>query len=181
MHPSEDIEVIIIPLSGAMRYKDNKWNEFVLHPWDVHALSAWTWVMHSEYNDSDIESLKFLELRIQAKEHWIAPVCFQKFFSEIERINAWQMLVSGDKSDKVVTINQDAYISRIYLEWWKKSIYKKKRAHHGVYFFLIDGKGIIAWEHLRPRDGIGVETNHTEINLHAKTDFDVLAIEVPMS
>lgn len=180
-HPHENMEIISIPLFGELKHQDNLWNQEIIRENEVQAISAGSWVLHSEFNNSDVQPLEFLQLRIQTQAYDITPSYSHKSFSSKQRINQWQLQVSGKKLDNVVMIHQDAYISRIFLEQGMKSVYKKYKKEHGVYFFLIEGKWVIAWEHLRPRDGIGIEYEWTDIHLHAKDNFDVLAIEVPMN
>ena len=56
-HPHQNMEIISIPLKGALRHQDSMGNRHVIRAGEVQVMSAGTGVTHSEYNDSDREEV----------------------------------------------------------------------------------------------------------------------------
>ncbi len=103
----------------------------------------------------------------------------QQFFDEAHRIDVWQPLVSN-KHMSAMSINQDAVLSRTNLSKGKSLPYTMNYEGNGVYLFLISGNIVIGDKELQARDAITIEDTN-EVVLTAKTDSQILAIEVPMN
>ena len=144
-------------------------------------MSAGSGVAHSEYNASDSDNVNFLQIWVMPEKIGIKPRYDQKQFDVKDRHNKWQTVVSPmDKEEDGVKINQQAWFSMIDLDQNKETTYKVNNENNGVYFFLLDGEIETADEKLNARDAIGVE-NFSELNLQAKSNAKLLAIEVPMA
>lgn len=179
-HPHNNMEIITIILKWALEHKDSMGNSWVIEAGEVQAMSAWSWVLHSEFNPSHIQETNSFQIWIQTKTNDIAPQYNQKKFLSENRKNNLQLLVSPDKNNDAVFINQDAYISRIDLENERSVFYKKHLETNGVYFMVISGNGTISWENLYHRDAIWI-TDENNIEIKSESEyFDVLILEVPM-
>src|SRR6201996_6598003 len=51
-HPHENMEIISIPLKGALAHKDSTGTEGIIYTDDVQIISAGSGISHSEYNAS---------------------------------------------------------------------------------------------------------------------------------
>ena len=179
-HPHNNMEIITIVLSWALEHKDSMGNSWVIQEWEIQAMSAGSWVLHSEFNPSHIQETNSFQIWIQTKKNDIQPQYNQKKFSPENRKNNFQLLVSPNKSDKNVFINQDAYISRVNLEKWRSIFYKKYLESNGIYMMSIYWNGTIDDETLHAKDAIGfTDENNIEIKSQSEI-FDVLILEVPM-
>ena len=180
-HPHKDMEIVTIPLRGALRHKDSEGNEAVIRHGEVQLMSAGTGVYHSEFNDSHEEEVNLLQIWVMPEKLRIEPRYDQKKFTAEDRKNKFQTLVSPlDSSSEGVKINQQAYFSIIELEAMKSESYKVNKAGHGVYLFVIDGEVGVAEEILTTRDAIGIEDTQ-EFSFVAKENSQILLIEVPMA
>ncbi|MFT7411416.1 MAG: redox-sensitive bicupin YhaK (pirin superfamily), partial [Oleispira sp.] len=65
-HGHRDMEIISYILEGSIEHKDSMGNQFVVPAGDVQRMTAGTGIMHSEFNASKTEPLKFLQI-------WISP------------------------------------------------------------------------------------------------------------
>ncbi|MCH8277288.1 MAG: pirin family protein [Bacteroidetes bacterium] len=176
-HPHDNMEIVTIPLEGALTHRDSIGNVHELRSGEVQAMSAGGGITHSEFNASDRDSVSLLQIWVSPKERNVEPVYDQKFF-EIAN-GTFTCLVSPDGGDGSLPVNQDAYFFRGRFKAGTSQSYVMQSPANGVYLFVIDGSIEIADETLERRDAIGVwETSSIEFT--ASTAADVLFIEVPM-
>ncbi len=180
IHPHRNMEIISIPVSGALRHKDNGGNEEVIRDSDVQVMSAGTGIYHSEYNASDTENANFLQLWIFPKQANIAPRYDQKSFDLDERKNRFQFLASGKALNGALEINQDAHVSITNLDSGKSLTYTVQEKGNGVYLFVIRGAIAAGGERLNRKDAAGF-WDMNEIAIDALEDTEVLVVEVPMN
>ena len=178
-HPHKNMEIISIPISGALSHKDSMNNQRSIEVGEVQVMSAGTGLTHSEFNDSKTTETNFLQLWIIPEKNEVTPYYNQKKFEESERKNKFQTLVSPkDKQvEGSLPINQQGYISMIDLENNFEIEYDLKNS---VYFFLIDGEVSIADEILNNRDAIGIE-DVEKVFVKALKKSKLLVIDVPMN
>ena len=100
-------------------------------------------------------------------------------FDPAERKNKFQVIVSPEKKDENLWLNQDAYLSLTDLETKKSLDYKIHTKGNGVYLFLIEGEISVGNEVLSMRDGIGI-WEIDEFSITAHSDSKILLIEIPM-
>lgn len=179
-HPHENMEIITIPLSGSLQHKDSTGTSSIIKANEVQVMSAGSGIQHSEFNPSDKEAVELFQLWIFPKIKNVEPRYGQKVYSENDRINKWQLLVSPNKLNNALWINQDAFISRIKITEKKDVHYKSSINGNGMYLMVIDGNISIEGEQLNKRDAIGIsETN--EVTINTEGSADLLMIEVPMN
>jgi len=177
-HPHRNMEIISIPISGALSHTDSIGNKRSIEVGEVQVMSAGTGLKHSEFNDSKIDAVNFLQLWIIPEIENITPYYNQKIFEALERKNKFQVLVSPkDKQvEGSLPINQQGYISMIDLDKGFETTYDLK---NGAYFFLIEGEVLIEGENLEKRDAMGV-VEKNKVNIKANKSSKLLVIDVPM-
>ena len=179
-HPHNDMEIVTIPLEGAVAHKDSTGGEGVIYPDEIQVMSAGTGILHSEFNHLNDGTTKLLQLWIFPDKKGHKPRYDQKFFDSEERKNKLQFIVTPEKKDDNLWLNQDAYLSLTDLEKDKSINYKVHTKGNGVYLFLIDGEISVAGEALSKRDGIGIYET-AEFSIIANKDSQILLIEIPMN
>jgi redox-sensitive bicupin YhaK (pirin superfamily) len=163
-HPHDNMEIVSIPLKGALAHKDSTGNEHVINTGDVQIMSAGYGLTHSEFNASKDELVNFLQLWIFPKERDIEPRYEQKTFNTDTFNNEILTVVSPEKGNGTLWINQDAYISFANFEKDLTHKITLRNNSHGLYVFILEGKAEIVGEELGRRDAIGIsETSETEI------------------
>ena len=177
-HPHRNMEIISIPISGALSHTDSIGNKRSIEVGEVQVMSAGTGLKHSEFNDSKIDAVNFLQLWIIPEIENITPYYNQKIFEALERKNKFQVLVSPKDKQVVgsLPINQQGYISMIDLD---KGFETKYDLKNGAYFFLIEGEVLIENENLKKRDAIGI-IEKNKVNIKANKSSKLLVIDVPM-
>lgn len=179
-HPHNNMEIVSIPLMGALAHKDSAGNEEIIVPNDVQVMSAGNGIQHSEYNHSSEEETNFLQLSIFPDKDGHKPRYDQKTFNAEERKNKLLNIVSPEKGNGNLWLNQDAYLSMSDIDKNNTINYKFNTKGNGIYIFLIDGEISVGGETISKRDGIGI-WEVEEISIKAIKDSQVLLIEVPMN
>ncbi|UZR98727.1 pirin family protein [Chondrinema litorale] len=178
-HPHDNMEIISIPLEGALEHKDSMGNTFVIKKNDVQIMSAGTGVFHSEYNKSEESNVNFLQIWVFPKEKNIKPRYDQITVDPELRVNKWQTVVAPDK-EGAVWINQDAYFSLGKIEAGNSLDYQIQKEGNGVYIFVLDGSIEVNGNALDTRDGLGI-WDAESFNVKASKNVEVLLMDVPMT
>ena len=180
-HPHQNMEIISIPLEGALSHKDSLQNKRSIEVGEVQVISAGTGLTHSEFNDSKTKEVNFLQLWIIPEEQNVTPNYEQKFFDVSKRENNFQTVVSPQ--DKLIEdslgIHQQAYLNIGNFDESKVVSYQIKKGK-GLYIFLLEGQIEVAKETLSKRDALGIwDTNEITIKTIEKSEISL--IEVPMN
>lgn len=179
-HPHDNMEIISIPLHGALEHGDNTGGRGVIKSGEVQIMSAGSGIAHSERNASKSEDVNFLQIWVFPKVRNIQPRYDQKLFSADDRINKFQTVVAPEENRDSLWINQDAWFSIGRLSKDFSTEYKVNKNGNGVYAFVLEGDVTINGEKLNKRDGLGVwETDI--VSFSADSDAEVLLLEVPMN
>ncbi|WP_339917882.1 pirin family protein [Yeosuana marina] len=180
-HPHQNMEIISIPLKGALSHQDSMGNKRAIEVGEVQVMSAGTGLTHSEFNDSKTDETNFLQLWIIPEEMGVTPNYEQRLFDASEQKNKLQTVVAPkDKlEDDALPISQQAYIYRTDLDEDKFITLKAKNSNNGFYIFVVEGAVEVADTILNSRDAIGVSEVDT-LNLKAKSNSNLIIIEVPM-
>jgi len=179
-HPHDNMEIVTIPLTGALQHKDSTGGEGVIKAGDVQIMSAGTGVQHSEFNASKTEPVTLFQVWVFPKVKNIKPRYDQRTFDVNDRKNKWQLVVSPLETDNALWINQDARFALTHLESGTEIGYTSAFKGNGVFLVVINGAVEINGESLGKRDAVAVsDTNNFTVK--ATADAELLAIEVPMN
>jgi redox-sensitive bicupin YhaK (pirin superfamily) len=178
-HPHRDMEIVSVPLKGALKHEDTMGNRHVIQKGEVQVMSAGTGVAHSEYNNSEIEEVNFLQIWVIPKKMGIEPRYSQKMFSEEKRENKLQLVVSPDGREGSVEINQDAYFSLAKLSASQSLHYEKYKKENGLYLLVLEGSVQCLEEKLDKKDAMGILDFET-LKITAESEAELLFIEVPL-
>ena len=181
MHPHNNMEIITIPLEGALRHKDSMGHTSVIKAGDVQIMSAGKGLTHSEYNASPSEALNLLQIWLFPKSRNIEPRYGEQTFDVSAMQGKWLTVVSPleDKTG-ALQINQDAWFSLGKFEKGATVSYDTKRAGNGLYVFIIEGSVSVQNETLTKRDAIGIEYAE-QIEFNVQSDAYILVMDVPMN
>ena len=109
-HPHRDMEIISYVLAGGLEHKDSMGTGSIITPGEVQLMSAGRGVLHSEFNASQSEDVKFLQIWIIPSERGGEPGYQQRAFSEQQRQDQLRLLVapSSEGNDAALSIKADA-------------------------------------------------------------------------
>ncbi len=178
-HGHDNMEIITIPLEGDLEHKDSMGNTAVIKKGDIQILSAGTGIQHSEYNKNTDQPTKLLQIWVLPQLRNIEPSYDQISLSLADRHNKLQQIVSPNKDDEGVHINQNAWFYLANFDTDFNTTYNIKSTKNGVYIFIISGNLTVNNIELNTRDGFGI-WDVDSITLNAKTNTEFLIMEVPM-
>ena len=72
-HPHKNMEIISIPLEGDLKHMDDMGNSTVIKAGDIQVMSAGTGISHSEYNKSQENEVKFLQIWVIPNQENVEP------------------------------------------------------------------------------------------------------------
>jgi redox-sensitive bicupin YhaK (pirin superfamily) len=179
MHPHDNMEIITIPMEGALTHKDNMGNGSVIKEGDVQVMSAGTGVFHSEFNNDPENEVKLLQIWVFTDQKNVKPRYDQISLKDIAKENEFYQILSPYPDDQGVWIHQDAWFSLGKLKAGSSHNYTLKKEGNGVYVFVMEGSAEVADRILGKRDALGVwET--PEINLKIHENSRILIMDIPM-
>lgn len=179
-HPHDNMEIITIPFTGALKHKDSTGGEGIIQAGDIQIMSAGSGVQHSEANASATDPVTLFQVWIFPKERNIKPRYDQKTFDIAERANQWQTVVSPIAADNALWINQDARFSLTNLAAGKEIDYTTAFKNNGVFLVVINGSAEVNGQQLHKRDALGI-SEIEKFSVIASEDAELLAIEIPMN
>ena len=112
-HGHRDMEIISYVLEGVIEHKDSEGNVQTLPAGEFQLMSAGNGIYHSEYNGSQSEDLKFLQIWIQPNTVGNKPGYQQKDFGNNAGLTA---IATPDGRNGTLHIKQDATLHQLILE-----------------------------------------------------------------
>ncbi len=178
-HPHDNMEIVTIPLEGALEHQDSMGHKEVIKSGDIQVMSAGTGITHSEYNASSDKYVKLLQIWVFPKVKNVTPRYGQTSFRKEDRINKLQQIVSPGPTDEGMWIHQDAWFHLGSLQKGFQIDHQIKKSGNGVYAFVIEGDVTINGVSLNRRDALGI-SDTDKLSITADSEAELLLIEVPM-
>lgn len=177
-HPHDNMEIISIPLEGALKHKDSMGNEQVIKAGDIQVMSAGTGITHSEMNGLKDKPGKFLQIWVYPNKRGVTPRYDQITLKEEK--NKLQQILSPSPDDAGVWIYQDAWFDLGTFDKGQKIQHKLRRPKtHGVYAFVINGNVTINGQKLGERDAMGIwKVSSLDINTESNARLLLMEVEI---
>lgn len=180
-HPHDNMEIITIPLEGAIEHKDSMGNSSVIYAGEIQVMSAGAGITHSEFNHYSDRKLKLLQIWVFPNKQNVKPRYDQLKLDPADKRNKLQQILSPYPDDSGVWIYQNAWFHLGKFDKDVSTIYNLKDKSNGVYVFVISGDFIVNGQNLETRDGYGL-WNLDQLTIAARNpDSEILLIEVPMN
>ncbi len=180
-HPHANMEIVSIPLSGALEHRDSTGRHKIIKEGEVQIMSAGTGIVHSEYNASAEEAVSFLQIWLFPEKQDIDPRYEQKEFDLSAHEDHFMNVVAPDNS-KALWINQKAWFYLAELSGNNTvELSINKPVENGAFVFVIDGELEVADHFLEKRDSLGLYHGLPEkLVFKPLKKSKVLVIELPM-
>lgn len=179
-HPHDNMEIISIPLEGDLAHRDSMGNGTVIRHGDIQVMSAGTGIQHSEFNNSEENPVKFLQIWVFPNKRNVAPRYDQITLNLQDRHNKLQQVLSPSADDEGVWIHQDAWFHLGRFDHDFEIDYQVKKEGNGLYAFILEGAFEIDAHLLSKRDGLGI-VDKKDIKIKSlSVDSELLLMEIPM-
>lgn len=150
-HGHRDMEIISYVLEGTIAHKDSQGNVRTLPAGEFQLMSAGSGITHSEFNHSDIEALKFLQIWIEPNVKGLAPGYQQKDFGQGEGLTH---IISPDGKNGTLQIKQDMQLHQLILNPGQQSNLSSVLPNQ--YVHLVSGKLVVNGVEMVPGDGLKI-------------------------
>lgn len=179
-HFHDNMEIVTIPLTGALEHRDSLGNTGQITPGEVQHMSAGYGILHAEYNPSPTEPVSLLQIWVLPKEMAIKPRYAQKRFDLEATKNTFVQIVGPENDPQGgLPMNQDAafYLGR-FPDATAVSL-KPLGPDHGFYVFVIEGGLETSGQTLQKRDAAAVSEVES-LDLAISSGSFVLVMDIPL-
>lgn len=177
-HPHDNMEIITIPLVGALKHRDSMGNEATITAGEIQVMSAGTGIQHSEFNATN-ETLNLFQIWVFPNKKNVTPRYDQQLLDTAKMKNNFAQILSPDPADDGVWIHQDAWFHLGEFDKGQSANYSVKSANNGVYVLVVEGQITINGQVLNKRDALGV-WNTEAFAISFNENSKVLLLDVPM-
>lgn len=162
-HGHRDMEIISYVIEGALKHEDSTGNKYIVPAGDVQRMSAGSGVRHSEFNESDTNAVKFLQIWIQPNILGIPPSYEQKSIKQQGQLTP---LVTPTGSDGTLSMNQNAKLSRLVLE--AGEVFTLNSEQQIGYLHIVKGGLLVDGEEFNAGDAFAIDPEqHCEVKANA--------------
>jgi redox-sensitive bicupin YhaK (pirin superfamily) len=178
-HGHRDMEIISYVVEGTLAHEDTTGGKGLIRRGDVQAMSAGTGVRHSEYNGSDTEPVRFLQIWVMPTQAGLPAAYRQAHFDDESKHNTLRLLIeaendhsTGDGSDgAALGINQDLRLYGSILDAGVK-VSHQLAAGRGAWIQVVEGDISVNGQRLESGDGASIEDVSTiDVDATAKSEF----------
>ncbi len=176
-HGHKDMEIITYILEGALAHKDSMGTGSVIHPGDVQHMSAGTGVRHSEYNASDADPVRLLQIWLVPNRVGIRPGYHQQHFASDERRGRLALVASPDGRDGSIPTQQDGLMYATLLSPGH-SVRLSPAARREAYVHVARGRVLLNGTAMGEGDGARL-AGEPELQISGLEDAEVLVFDLP--
>ncbi|MBI1776270.1 MAG: pirin family protein [Proteobacteria bacterium] len=176
MHGHRDMEIVTYLVRGALAHKDTTGGSGVLNRGDVQSMTAGTGVRHSEFNASDKDDLRLLQIWILPDREGHEPTYRQTSVPDAAKRNTLSLLVAPDGGEGVLDIHQDVRIYASLLDRGAR-VGHKLASGRGAWIQVVDGTLSANGQTLKTGDGAAIEDVET-IDIAATTEAEFLLFDL---
>ena len=164
-HGHRDMEIISYVLEGTIEHKDSQGNIETLPAGEFQLMSAGRGILHSEYNASKTDNLKFLQIWIQPNEQGGSAGYQQKRFGKEPGLTT---VITPTGEDGTLKIKQQAKLHQLILTQAQQHVFVTESPN--VYVHLVSGQLNINGTDLSPGDGAKI-TKKTKLSQSHELTF----------
>jgi redox-sensitive bicupin YhaK (pirin superfamily) len=140
-------------------------------------MGAGSGIHHSEFNPSETEAARLLQIWIQPDKAGLPPSYQEQDFELIERENKWLTLASPEGEEGIVNIRQDARILNTVLYSSQELPLPDSQNRLG-WLQVVNGEATVGDTTLRRGDGLALADEPTQ-SIKTSNSVDLLYFDLP--
>ena len=179
MHSHQNMEIVTLVLSGAIEHRDSMGNQDVISAGQVQRMSAGKGVSHSEYNASDQEPVRLLQIWIQTQARELDPSYEKKDMTKRVKKNEWLLVVAPENSS-AVHIHQNVQFYLADAEQKQNLFFPLQATERGFYLYIIHGK-IELQSHVLETGDAAALSQLESVAFSVKENSKLLLIDTPLN
>jgi redox-sensitive bicupin YhaK (pirin superfamily) len=176
-HPHSDMEIVTVVLEGAIRHEDSLGNSEVAKVGELQRMTAGSGTVHAEYNASDVEPMRILQLWFMPKERGLEPSYETSRYDMDKLNNSLLPIVDPQGSDSTAKVHQDLTIYLSKLEAGKELDFEQNEGRR-IFLFVIEGNINVNETQLGKRDTARIESL-SRLKISAQADAFLMLIDLP--
>ena len=178
-HLHRNMEILTVVLEGELEHRDSSGARTVLEADDVQRMSAGSGVVHSEWNASNSEALRFLQIWLRPGQSRVPPSHAESrglFPVNDDEPAALRALASRSGGEGVFEIQQDAtvYSGRVVSG---EAVHHRPAPGRGVWVQAVRGELVVNGVRLAAGDGLQIE-NEESVALAGDPQGDFLLFDL---
>jgi len=176
-HPHREMEIVTYVLEGALRHKDSAGGAGLIRAGEVQRMTAGAGVAHSEFNPSEKETVKLLQMWVLPRSAGLTPSYEQRRFTTEQRTGALLPIASGQGAPGAVSVHQDVtfYVSRLREG---DHVAHELKPGRRAFFYVIDGEVTLNEEKLSAGDQARV-TEVAKLEVAGERESEIILIDLP--
>jgi redox-sensitive bicupin YhaK (pirin superfamily) len=172
------MEILSYVLRGTLEHRDSLGNTAKMPAGDVQLMSAGRGIQHSEFNSSDTEGLRFLQMWVIPAEQGTEPRYEQRAFAELAREAGLVLAASPTGEQGSLTLGQDV---RFYVGHLTpgRQVELAAAAGRKLWVQVATGELRVGEHTLRAGDGAALEADGAPRALAGVEETDFVVFDLP--
>ena len=156
-HAHRDMEIITYVVEGHVLHRDNTGEQHVVGPNEIQTMSAGSGIIHSEFNASDNELARVLQIWIEPAAEDLRPSYQQIAFAPAEKKGRLRLLAApeGENAEPLTVINQDARFFAAEVAPGQRIVHTLD-AERYAWIQVVKGQVSFNGEQMKEGDGAGI-------------------------
>ena len=175
-HGHRNMEIVTYVLEGALAHRDSLGNGTTILPGEVQRMSAGSGIEHSEFNGSDVDPTRFLQIWIMPSENGGAPSYDQRKIAAESVQNKFGLIAAPTGTPDVLTIQQNAKIWLAKLSAGTTANFALSE-NRGGWLQIAHGEISVADQSLSSGDGASWSHSNA-LNFTALRDSEILLFDL---
>lgn len=175
-HPHRDMEILTWVLEGAIAHKDSLGTGSIVRVGELQRMTAGTGILHSEFNPSETEPMRLLQIWVFPEARGLTPGYDQRSFPKEDRLGQLKLIASRNGRDDSISFAQhgDIYAAALAPH---QTVTHRVTPGHGVWIQVANGTVKVNGQELHEGDGAAI-TDEATVELVGLTDSETLVFDL---
>lgn len=176
-HSHREMEIVTYVLSGKLAHKDSTGGIGFINAGEVQRMTAGTAIAHSEFNASETDPTRLLQIWVLPERAGLTPSYEQKQFTAEQRTGVLLPIASGQNVPGGVAIHQDTtfYVSKLRTG---DQVTHELKTGRRAFLYVIEGEVTLNGEALGTGDQARI-TESGKLKLSASHESEIILIDLP--